>query len=262
VTRGLRTGARTARIALACVLACAGIACATVRIPEGRPVSFEAANEAWARVLECCVDERGRVDFARIAREPRDLELFVRHVAEVDPESDAGAFPTVQARLAHHMNAYNALSMYGVIDLGIPRTNAGLRKVRFFFLRRYRIAGRKETLYAYESRIRAIGDPRVHFALNCMSVSCPQLPRVPFRAQSFERDIDALSRSFVDDRRYVQVDAAARRVRVSAIFKFYTKDFLAEADSLIGYINRLRREPIPADYEVEFLPYDWTINRT
>ena len=258
----LHPALRAARLALACALACAGIACASVRVPEGGAVTFEAANQAWARVLECCVDERGRVDFARLAREPRDLELYVRHVAEVDPDSDAGAFPTVQARLAHHINAYNALSMYGVIQLGIPRTNAGLRKVRFFFLRRYRIAGGKETLYAYESRIRAIGDPRVHFALNCMSVSCPQLPRVPFRAEGFERQIDAVSRSFVNDERYVQVEAAARRVRISAIFKFYTKDFLAEADSLIAYINRLRNEPIPADYEVEFLPYDWTINRT
>lgn len=225
-------------------------------------MTSEAANQAWARVLDCCVDDRGRVDFTRLAQDPRDLELYVRHVAEVDPDSDAGAFPTVQARMAHHLNAYNALSMYGVIQLGIPRTNAGLRKVRFFFLRRYQIAGRRESLHAYESRIRAIGDPRVHFALNCMSVSCPQLPRKPFRAEDVERQLDSAARSFVDDPRYVEVDAAARRVRLSAIFKFYTKDFLVAADSLISYINTLRREPIPADYEVEFLPYDWTINRT
>ena len=221
----------------------------------------EQALEAWARVLDCCVDAVGRVDFARLAQSPRDLELYVRHVAEIDPDSDAGAFPTVQARLAHHLNAYNALSMYGVIELGIPRTNAGLRKVRFFFLRRYEIAGRKESLHAYESRIRAIGEPRVHFALNCMSVSCPQLPRVPFRAAEIEQQLDAAARSFVNDAKYVQVDSGARTVRLSAIFKFCTNDFLVAADSLIAYINRLRKDPIPADYTVEFLPYDWTINR-
>ncbi len=259
--RRASSGLRAARILLGCLLACAGIACATVRVPQGGTVTSEAANEAWRRVLECCVDERGRVDFARLAREPRALELYVSYVAEVDPDADAGAFPTVQARLAHHLNAYNALSMYGVVDLGIPRTNAGLRKVRFFFLRRYRIAGRKESLHAYEARIRAIGDPRVHFALNCMSVSCPQLPRVPFRAEGFEGTLDALSRSCVNDERHVRIDPAARRVRLSAIFKFYTNDFLAEADSLVAYINRLRNEPIPTDYGVEFLPYDWTINR-
>ena len=224
-------------------------------------MTSERAIEAWSRVLDCCVDDRGRVDFVRLAGDPRDLEAYVRYVAEVDPDSDAGSFPTVQARLAHHLNAYNALSMYGVIDLGIPRTNAGLRKIRFFFLRRYRIAGRKQSLHAYESRIRALGDPRVHFALNCMSVSCPQLPRVPFRGRDLEPQLDSAARSFVNDERYVQVDAPARKVRISAIFKFYTKDFLVEAESLLAYINRLRKGAIPADYEVEFLPYDWTINR-
>jgi hypothetical protein len=255
------SGLRAARVALACALACVGIGCASVRVPEGGAVTSERAIEAWARVLDCCVDERGRVDFVRLAKDPRDLELYVRHVAEVDPDSDAGAFPTVQARLAHHLNAYNALSMYGVIQLGIPRTNAGLRKVRFFFLRRYQIAGRRESLHAYESRIRELREPRVHFALNCMSVSCPQLPRTPFRAADLERELDAAARSFVNDPRHVQVDAAARRVRVSAIFKFYTKDFLVAADSLLAYINTLRKDAIPGDYEVEFLPYDWTINR-
>jgi hypothetical protein len=259
---GPGSGRRAARVALACALACVGIACASVRVPEGAAVMPERAAEAWGRVLDCCVDDRGRVDFARLARDPRDLELYVRYVADADPDSDAGAFPTVQARLAHHLNAYNALSMYGVIQLGIPKTNAGLRKVRFFFLRRYQIAGRRESLHAYEGRIRALREPRVHFALNCMSVSCPQLPRTPFRAADLERQLDSVARSFVNDSRYVQVDAAAKRVRVSAIFKFYTKDFLVAADSLIAYINTLRSTPIPADYEVEFLPYDWTINRS
>ncbi len=259
--RETATGPRSVRIALACLLACAGIACASVRVPEVRGVTSERALEAWARVLDCCVDAQGRVDFARLAKDPRDLDTYVRYVAEVDPNSDAGAFPTVQTRLAHHLNAYNALSMYGVIQLGIPKTNAGLRKVRFFFLRRYQIAGRRESLHAYESRIRALREPRVHFALNCMSVSCPQLPRVPFRAAEIEPQLDAAARSFVNDAKYVQVDPGARTVRLSAIFKFYTNDFLVAADSLIAYINRLRKDPIPADYTVEFLPYDWTINR-
>ena len=248
------------RLALAFALACASVACASVRMPEAQAVTGERAREAWARVLDCCVDARGRVDFARLTAEPRDLEAFVGYVAQVDPETDAREFPTPQARLAHYVNAYNALSMYGVAKLG-TRTNAGLRKVSFFFLRRYRIAGRSESLHAYEGRIRALGDPRVHFVLNCMSVSCPQLPRTPFSAAGLEGELDAAARSFLNDPRYVQVDSSSRRVRVSAILKFYTGDFLSTAASLVEYVNRFRVEPIPRDFEVEFLPYDWTINR-
>jgi hypothetical protein len=244
------------------MLACLSAACVSVRMPESGPIEPERALDAWARVLDCCVDTQGRVAFDTLVRDRRDLDLYVGYVAAVDPEADRQTFPTPQARLAHQINAYNALSMHGVLELGIPRTNAGLRKVRFFFLRRYRIGGKKQSLHAYESRIRELGDPRVHFALNCMSVSCPQLPRAPFRAASLDAELDAAARAFVNDERYAQVDAAAKRVRLSSIFKFYTDDFLKVADSLIAYVNRYRSAPIPADYSVEFLPYDWTINRS
>jgi hypothetical protein len=51
------------------------------------------------------------------------------------------------------------------------------------------------------------------------------------------------------------------RVRVSAILKFYTADFLAKAPTLIAYINRYRETAIPDDYEIVFIAYDWTVNR-
>ena len=37
-------------------------------------------------------------------------------------------------------------------------------------------------------------------------------------------------------------------------------DFEKEAKTLIAYINRYRREPIDETFEVEFIPYDWTVN--
>jgi hypothetical protein len=254
-------GARRTRSAARglALLACA--ACTTVPAPRMDPVTPERALAAWARVLEQHVSEQGQVDFAALARNPGNLERFVDYVARVDPERDAESFPTRDAQIAHLINAYNALSMYGVLRAGIPRTNAGLRKIRFFFLRRYRIAGRSESLHRYESRIRALGEERVHFALNCMSVSCPRLPRVPFTGERLKAELENETRRFFADPRHLQVDAERRTLRVSAILDFYTGDFLSHAGSLIEYINRYRESPIPADYRVEFLPYDWTINR-
>jgi len=153
------------------------------------------------------------------------------------------------------------MALYAVIRAGIPQTNAGLRKIRFFFLRRYRIAGVKQSLHRYEKGIREAGDPRVHFALNCMSVSCPRLPRTPFTAAGLDAELEREARSFFGEPRNLALDHAARKVRVSSILEFYTSEFLARADSLVAYINRYVPEPIPVDYAVEFIPYDWTINR-
>lgn len=108
--------------------------------------------------------------------------------------------------------------------------------------------------------IRPLGEERVHLALNCMAVSCPRLPRGPFTAANLDGELGAATRLFLSEPRNLQVDPERQVVRLSAIFEFYTVDFLKRSPSLIAWVNRYRAEPIPSDYRVEFLPYDWTIN--
>jgi len=93
-----------------------------------------------------------------------------------------------------------------------------------------------------------------------MVVSCPRLPRTAFTAAALDRELDRAARSFIVENRNVRLDPQNRLVYLSAIFDFYTKDFLAQSPSLIAYINRYRGEPVPLDYRVEFFEYDWTIN--
>jgi hypothetical protein len=52
----------------------------------------------------------------------------------------------------------------------------------------------------------------------------------------------------------------SREVWLSAIFDFYTADFLAHAPSLIAYVNRYRAVQVAADFKVRFLEYHWTVN--
>ena len=105
--------------------------------------------------------------------------------------------------------------------------------------------------------IRPLGDPRVHFALNCMTTSCPRLPRTPFTADALDRKLDAAAREFTNDPRHVR---ATNPVALSTIFDFYTKDFLTRAPCLIAYVNLYRAQPIPITDRFVFSDYDWTIN--
>ena len=151
--------------------------------------------------------------------------------------------------------------MKGVLDAGVPESFGALGLLWFFSLRGVEIGSRSTSLYNFENDvIRPIGDPRVHFALNCMVVSCPRLPRAAFTAAALDRELDRAARSFIVENRNVRLDPQNRLVYLSAILDFYTKDFLAQSPSLIAYINRYRGEPVPLDYRVEFFEYDWTIN--
>jgi hypothetical protein len=249
-------GAPVLRALAALVLALLA-ACSTPPIPSSA-VDASDADQAWARVLAIYVDERGRVDFSGLAAHRADLDAYVAHVAATSPDDIADP----KRRLAYLINAYNALSMYGVLDAGIPQRLGWFGRLRFFWLERAVIGGESISLYDLENRkVRPIGDERVHFALNCMSVSCPRLPRVPFEGAILDRQLDEAAYEFFAEPRNLAVDSAQRDIWLSEILSFYEDDFLRKAPSLADYVDRWRARKLPADYEIRFFPYDWTINR-
>jgi hypothetical protein len=215
----------------------------------------------WTKVLIQYVDDTGRIDFDGLSRDHVDLDRVVAFVAAVDPNSQPQQFPDWQSRLAFYINAYNALAMYALVHAGVPESLGGLSKFTFFYLRTFKVGGKSISLYKFKNDvIRPLGEERVHFALNCMVVSCPRLSRVAFSAAGLEGQLDTSARSFIGDTRNVWIEHAKREVWLSAIFDFYTKDFLAHAPSLVAYVNRYRAAQIPSDFEVHFLEYHWTVN--
>jgi hypothetical protein len=248
-------------LAALCIAALAG--CATVVSPPAAPPTDAAqAEAAWARVLDRFVDARGAVDFKALAADRGDLDRMLRHVADTPPDRLSDA----RTRLAHLINAYNALSMANVIDSGLPQTHAGtLAKLRFFVLRKQVVGGQAMSLYAFENDVirpftRAIGEPRVHFALNCSALACPALPRQPFRAATLDADLARETRAFFARPENLRVDEAARAVWLSELLDFYPEDFVpAHGANLVDYVNRTLGLSLPLDYTLRFTPYDWTV---
>ena len=236
--------------------------CSTLVPAPSLPAPAAAdAIAAWSRVLQRFVNQRGEVDFAALGAERADLDAYVRHVADTPLDSLHGR----EAKLAHMINSYNALSMYNVIESGIPATHAGLAKVQFFVLRKLTIGGTAMSLYSFENDVirpftRAIGEPRVHFALNCSALACPVLPRTPFHPATLAAELERETRAFFAQPENFRVDAPARTVWLSEILKFFPEDFVPEhGRNLIDYANRFVSQPAPADWEVRFTPYDWTV---
>ena len=254
------------RAAVVALLLTAIAGCATrVVMPNAPPATAPVAQAAWARVLDRFVNQRGEVDFAALSQDRADLDRYVRFVADTPLPGDAASPTDNNQRLAHLINAYNALSMFNVIESGIPATHAGLNKLRFFVNRKLQIGGEARSLYSFENDLirpytRSIGEPRVHFALNCSALACPVLPRTPFTAAGLQAQLAAESSAFFARPENFRVDHTARTVWLSEILKFYTEDFVPEhGRNLIDYANRHVATPAPLDYGVRFTPYDWTV---
>lgn len=233
--------------------------------PSSEVLDPGQATKLWATVLEANVDRQGKIDFAGVAETPYPLRSYVNYIANVSPENRPEQFAGEGARMAYYLNSYNALAMYGVVHLEIERGFQSLwARADFFKLQRYQVGGRWISLLDYENKvIRPLGDPRVHFALNCMVKGCPRLPQTPLRASDLDQQLDQAAKEFLNDPRNVQVENDSKRVRLSEILKFYTEDFVNPQveSSLIDYVNRYRHPPIPNHFSVEFIPYDWSLNK-
>ena len=234
-------------------------ACSTL-VPAPEPLSnLRTADPlaGYTRVLQNYVNERGEVDFPALQTHRADLDNYIAYVARLP----ASSINNPNDRLAHYINSYNALSMYNVLESGIPKTNAGHAKIRFFYLRKLLIGGKQMSLYDYENDIiRVLKEPRVHFALNCSALSCPVLPRTPFSGAHLNQELDRETHKFFSELRNIRIDKPRKTVHLSELLDFYPDDFIsADTPTLIAYINRYAPEKIPDDFTIEYIPYDWTI---
>jgi Protein of unknown function, DUF547 len=232
----------------------------TTLVPMPEPPTTqqsESPSDAYRRILQTYVNERGEVDFPKLQKHRADLDTYIAHIAQLP----AASISNPNLRLAHYINSYNALSMYNVLASDIPKTHAGWAKIRFFYLREFRIGGKRMSLYSYENDvIRNLKEPRVHFALNCSALGCPALPRTPFTAAGLYEELDREARKFFSEKRNLRIDHSSKTVYLSELMDFYTDDFITKTiTSLSAYVNQYAPEKIPEDYTIEFIPYDWTV---
>lgn len=237
-------------------------ACSTLlKTPESKAeMDPKLAIEAYARVLNGFVNKEGEIDFEGLQKNRQDLSMYIHYVAK----KRFHEIGNPNQVLAHHLNAYNALSMFTVLEKNIPKTNSGLNKLFFFRLTKMEIGGQVMSLETYEKDfIRSLNEDRVHWALNCMSVSCPRLPQEIFKAETVQTQLQDLSIEFFNSEKHVQVNNDKKEVAVTEIIKFFPEDFVpVKASSVVNYVNLYRKNPVPQDYKVRYISYDWTINNS
>jgi len=216
---------------------------------------------AFARVLKNFVNDRGQVDYAGLKADRADLDAFYAQIQNIEP--DGWAVP--QARMAFWINAYNAITLKVVTDhypvKSIRRINFGL----VWEIGRP-VAGGKYSLGHIEHKIlRPLGDPRVHFALNCASAGCPLLPREPFDPDRLDEQLEREARNFINNPDKVRLDRDSNVLYYSAIFDWFEEDFLKVEPDIKAYILRYLNEVDRAYIEnhsvtLSVLEYDWSLN--
>ncbi len=234
----------------------------STRPAHAEPFSHATLDTVLARVLH-----DGRVDYGALLRDHADLDRYLAAVATAGPEVRLAEWPR-EEQIAFWVNAYNARVLDGVIRRPGLKSVLDVRKVlgipTLGFFREQRVtAGARRTLDDIEHRIlRArYAEPRLHFVLNCASVSCPVLPERALTGATLEADLEVATRRFLADSTRNRIDPDGG-IWLSKIFDWYAEDFRGAAGSVHGFIGQHwpRSEPPRPELHRGYLKYDWSLN--
>ena len=231
---------------------------------QATTVDGEFSHELFDQVLQRYVDLQGRVDYAGLKKNPGTLQSYLDSLA-VNAPSDKATF---QTGLTFWINAYNALTIKGVLD-HYPTTS--VRKIKlfggFFSRIRFQVGGRSYTLDNIEHDIirSEFGDPRIHFALVCASLGCPSLENRAFVPETLEERLDNATANFINNPEKVRLDRENRVLYLSQIFEWYAEDFEDTHDSVINFISEYLPEVDAAflegkEVQIQYVQYDWSLN--
>jgi len=239
----------------------------TVAVPE-------YTAEPWLELVKKYLGDDGKVDYQAWKDSAGDmaaLDQQVNLLARVSPLSHPGQFEGPAAIRSYWINTYNTLVLQAVLeywpldsvrDVKISFTSKLVPGKGFFYDRKVVVGGRESNLYDLEKEVlKSQKDPRLHFALNCASSSCPVLRPWEWT----DEQLNQAAREFVNKPSNVKVSDES--VYLSRIFKWYRKDF---PDDTYAYLQQfaetdLRKQlqtAIDAAFPTRYFDYDWDVNDT
>jgi len=120
------------------------------------------------------------------------------------------------------------------------------------------LAGKKYGLGQIENEIlRKMNEPRIHFAINCASESCPNIYNRAFLPSKMSSQLKLVTKSFFNDASKNDF-SGKKSVKISKLFEWYAADF--NGGDIIAYINSNTDLGLSDKTKIEFLEYDWSLN--
>ncbi|MCJ8163212.1 DUF547 domain-containing protein [Pontibacter sp. E15-1] len=221
------------------------------------------SHQAWDELLQQHVSKSGIVDYKGFIRDKAKLQRYLSAISSTPPDKQKWSR---EEQMAYWINAYNAYTVKLIIDnyplksiqdlhptLKVPGINTVWHK-KFF-----RIGGQEASLDEIEHKIlrKEFDDPRIHFAINCASFSCPPLRNEAFVASKLDRQLSEQAKAFINDPSRNKI--TADKAEVSQIFSWFKGDFTKKG-SLVDFLNKYATTKIKPGAKISYMDYDWSLN--
>lgn len=219
-------------------------------------------HSEWGRFLSKYARARDDglnvVDYRGVS--PEDamaLDVYIESLSAIDVTT-----LNKDEQLAFWINMYNAVTVQLIIKSDPVDSIRDLNKP--WDRPRVEVNGVSLTLNQIESGIirPVYDDPRIHYAVNCASIGCPNLALMAYSGSTLDDMLDAGARNYINHPRGVSVKG--RRVIASKIFGWYREDFGADVPAVLDHIRKYADDDLKASLEgrtkISKYIYDWNLN--
>ena len=112
-----------------------------------------------------------------------------------------------------------------------------------------------------KSKLAELNDVRIHYALNCLSIGCPNLLPTAFEAARIERQLDGAARAFVNHPRGITIKPG--KVEASSIYEWYEAEF-GGFKGVIAHLSKYARpelrKMLAGVSKIDAYDYDWKLS--
>ncbi len=233
---------------------------------------FAFDHSRYAKILQANV-QKGKVNYQNLKQHREDLDNYAVSLESLSEENYNKM--NGDEKMAFWVNAYNAITLMVIIDhypikrqglIGLVFPSNSIRQIPGVWDRiTHRVLGKGTTLNEIEHQIlrKQFRDPRVHFALVCASVGCPELRNEPYAGPRLDSQLSDQIHRFLSDTEKAHYDAQKSTLYLSPIFKWFKSDFNA-AGGVLSFIRSHSQietfKDLSAGTKIEWLGYDWSLN--
>jgi hypothetical protein len=206
----------------------------------------------WNSLLGRYVTAAGVVNYTAMKADVK----FDQYLLELEG-SHPDASWSMNERKAYWINAYNAYTVKLVTD-NMPLKS--IKDIEDPWDKKFiDIEGNSYSLNQIEHEILRpkFSDPRVHFAINCASISCPRLAHKAYSAKLLDQQLEQATRSFVNNKSFNTITASS--ISLSPIFDWFKEDFELKG-GVNKFINRYSSVTVDLDAKISYTDYDWGLN--
>ena len=172
-------------------------------------------------------------------------------------------------QLAFWINLYNAQTIRVILDNYPVDSIRSIKTHAFDFKGPWNdadltVEGESITLDNIENRIvRPIfNDPRIHYALNCAAIGCPNLRAQAFKGAGLNSALDIQARAFINNPRAIKTEDG--RIIASRIYLWYKKDYGDSEEDILNHIRQYANPELLQSLQgvtnIDAYEYDWALN--